>query len=187
MSLAAYATQYSIPQLTANQLDLVDKVITASSPIEEMTKAVSVNAASVSLIIQFVRMLSKTMEKRHDDKGVQTMKSEMLASLKRRFSDIEKSKCLVIATLFDPRFKDKFFSGLVKELLPDKCWRKRRKNWVKQEKAGLLNDLLQSNHAPTCGKAFQKSWKRQVQVLQISGQRLILISTLGVTSEIPQK
>ena len=162
MSLAAYATQYSIPQLTANQLDLVGKVITASSPIEEMTKAVSANAASVSLIIQFVQMLSKTMEKRQDDKGVQTMKSEMLASLKRRFSDTEKSKCLVIATLLDPRFKDKFFSGPV--------------NWVKQQKAGLLNNLLQSDHAPTCGKAFQKSWKRQVQVLQISGQRLILIS-----------
>ena len=39
------------------------------------------------------------------------MKSEKLASLKRRFSDTEKSKCLVIATLIDPRFKDKFFSG----------------------------------------------------------------------------
>ena len=185
MSLAAYATEYSIPQLTANQLDIVGKVITALSPIEEITKAVSANAASVSLIIQFVRMLSKTMEKHQDDKGVQTMKSEMLASLKRMFSDTEKNKCLVIATLIDPRFKDKFFSGPVKELLPDKCWRKRRKNWVKQEKAGLLNNLLQSDHAPTCGKAFQKSWKRQVQVLQISGQRLILISTLGATSEIP--
>ena len=107
MSLAAYTTEYFIPQLTANQLDIVGKVITALSPIEEITKAVSVNAASVSLI-QFVRMLSKTMEKHHDDKGVQTIKSEKLASLKRRFSDTEKSKCLVIATLLDPRFKDKF-------------------------------------------------------------------------------
>ena len=81
MALAAYATEYSIPQLTANQLDIVGKVIAALSPIEEIAKAVSANAASVSLIIPFVRMLSKTMEKRHDDKGVQTMKSEMLASL----------------------------------------------------------------------------------------------------------
>ena len=31
--------------------------------------------------------------------------------LKRRFSDIEKNECLVIATLLDPRFKDKLFSG----------------------------------------------------------------------------
>ena len=40
MALAAYATEYSIPQLTANQLDIAGKVITALSPIEEITKAV---------------------------------------------------------------------------------------------------------------------------------------------------
>ena len=51
------------------------------------------------------------MEKRQDDKGVQTMKSEMVASLKRRFSDIEKNECFVITTLLDPPFKDKFFCG----------------------------------------------------------------------------
>ena len=51
------------------------------------------------------------MEKRHDDKGVQTMKSVMLASLYRRSSDTEKNECLAIATLFDPHFKDKFFSS----------------------------------------------------------------------------
>ena len=77
-----YRIFYPPTVMTANQLDIVGKVITALSPIEEITKAVSANAASVSLIIQFVQMLSKTMEKHHDDKGVQTMKSEMLASLK---------------------------------------------------------------------------------------------------------
>jgi len=40
MALSVYATEYSIPQLTANQLDIVGKVITALSPIEEITKAV---------------------------------------------------------------------------------------------------------------------------------------------------
>ena len=54
MALAAYSTEYSIPQLNANQLDIVGKVIAALSPIEEITKAVSANAASVSLIIPFV-------------------------------------------------------------------------------------------------------------------------------------
>ena len=111
MALAAYATEYSIAQLTANQLDIVGKVIAALSPIEEITKAVSADAASVSLIIPFIRMLSKTMEKHHNDRGVQTMKSEMLMSLKTRFSDIEKNEHLVIATFLDPRFKDKFLSG----------------------------------------------------------------------------
>ena len=39
------------------------------------------------------------------------MKSKMLKSLKTRFADVEKCEHLVIATLLDPRFKDKFFSG----------------------------------------------------------------------------
>ena len=133
------------------------------------------------------------MEKRQDDKGVQTMKSEMLASLKRRFSDTEKSKCLVIATLLDPLFKDKFFSGPSERAAARQMLEKKEelgeagKSWAAQEPSPrtFSKNLLQSDHAPTCGKAFQKSWERQVQVLQISGQRLILISTLGATSEIP--
>ena len=55
VALAAYATEYSIPQLTANQLDIVGKIVAALSPIEEITKAISANAASVSLIIPFVQ------------------------------------------------------------------------------------------------------------------------------------
>ena len=67
----------------------------------------------------------------------------------------------MIPTLLDPRLKDKFFSGPVKELLPDKCLRK-GKNWVKQEKAGLLKNLLQSDYAPTCGKSFS-------EILEVAG------------------
>jgi len=53
------------------------------------------------------------------------MKEEMLASLNRRLTDVESSEPLVLATLLDPRFKDKFFSGMrekasAKELLDDK-------------------------------------------------------------------
>ena len=40
----------------------------------------------------------------------------MLESLNRWFSDGEDKKSLVLATLLDPRFKDKFFSSLVKSL-----------------------------------------------------------------------
>ena len=110
--LAAYATQYSITQLTTNQLDLVDKIIAAAlSLIEEVTKAVSADSVSVSCIIPFVRMLAKTMENHHHDRGVQTMKSEMLKSLKTRYAAVEENEYLAIATTLDPRFKDKYFSG----------------------------------------------------------------------------
>ena len=48
MALAAYAIQYSISQMTTNQLDLVDEIIAALSPIEAITKAVSADCVSVS-------------------------------------------------------------------------------------------------------------------------------------------
>ena len=43
------------------------------------------------------------------------MKNEMLLSLKRRFSDIESNPPLVIACLLDPRFKDRFLSGVIQQ------------------------------------------------------------------------
>ena len=127
MALAAYTTEYSIPQLTANQLDIVGKVITALSLIEEITaneSCFSQCCLSVTHHPFFFQMLSKTMEKRQDDKGVQTMKSEMLASLKRRFSDTEKNECLVVEHYLILVLRINFSVVLVKEMLPDKCWRK---------------------------------------------------------------
>ena len=41
------------------------------------------------------------------------MKAEMLQSIERRFADVEEKEVIVLATIIDPRFKDKFFSGAV--------------------------------------------------------------------------
>ena len=62
----------------------------------------------VSLVIPFVKMLSKTLQKHHNDSGVRTMKSEIL---NRRFCDIGDNQHLVLASLLDPRFKNRFFDG----------------------------------------------------------------------------
>ena len=76
--------------------------------VEEITKSVS---TSVSLIIPFIQALRLTLEKNDDsDCGVQTMKADMLASPNRCYADIEKNTILSVATLLDPRFKNKFFS-----------------------------------------------------------------------------
>ena len=111
MALAAYATEYAIPQLTPNQLDLASKVIAALNPIEEITKSVSTDAASASLIIPFIRILRRTLENHEDDRGIRTMKGEMLSSLNRHYAAVEGNAPLVLASLLDPRFKDKFFSS----------------------------------------------------------------------------
>ena len=113
MALAAYATEGSIPVLTTSNLEIADKVITVLSPIEEITKNVSKDCASISLIIPLVRALTKKLEQSDDDIGVRGMKRAMLLSLQRRFTDIEKTNFLVLSTLLDPRFKDRSFSTSV--------------------------------------------------------------------------
>ena len=111
MALAAYATEYdSINMLTTHQLELVRKIIAVLEPVEEITKLISTDAASASVLIPLLRALEKSLSKHHDDSGIQTMKSEMLSSLKRRYADVEEREELIIATTMDPRYKDKFFS-----------------------------------------------------------------------------
>ena len=110
MALAAYATEHPIPQLTQNQLNLANKVVQVLVPIDEITKSVSLDSAAVSVIIPFVRILSRTLDQNEEDSGVRTMKADMKASLAKRYVDVEKNDKLTIATILDPRFKDKFFT-----------------------------------------------------------------------------
>ena len=70
-------------------------------------------------------MLEKSLEKQHDDRGVQTMKQEMLKSLKQQYACAESNEILTISTTLDPSFKDKRFRQLgtteeVKSTLKDK-------------------------------------------------------------------
>ena len=41
------------------------------------------------------------------------MKSEMKTPSERRYADGEGNEKLLVATIMDPQFKEKFFSGLV--------------------------------------------------------------------------
>jgi len=76
--------------------------------VEQINKSISTDAASVSLIIPFIQALRLTLEKNDDsDRGVQTTKADMLASLNRCYADIEEN--ITLATLLDPCFKDNFF------------------------------------------------------------------------------
>ena len=102
--------------LTPNQIELTRKIIAALEPVEEITKMISTDAASISVLIPLVKILQKALSKHDDDSGIQTMKTEMLTSLEIRFDDIEESELLLIATCLDPRFKNKFFSSEAKGL-----------------------------------------------------------------------
>ena len=113
MALAAYGSDGTIPVLSACQLDTANKVIDVLTPIEEITKNISADDSSISVIIPLVRALHKTLQQHDRDIGVRGMKSAMLTSLEERFAEIEETDFLVLGTLLDPRFKDKSFSSAV--------------------------------------------------------------------------
>lgn len=64
----------SIPQLTSNQLVLIDKLISVLNPVEEITQSVSSEKSCASVIIPFIRALRKHLEDHNNDSGIQTMK-----------------------------------------------------------------------------------------------------------------
>ena len=112
MALAAYTTEYGdVHQLTDIQIDLARKVVEVLGCTKEITKSVSTEAASTSLLILFAQALRLTLEKNDDsDKGVRTMKAGILATLNRHHGNVETNTLLTVGTLLDLCFKDKFFS-----------------------------------------------------------------------------
>ena len=118
MALAAYVTEYGdVQQLTTTQLELARKIIKVLGCVEEITKSISTEAASTSLIIYFVQAFHLTLEKHDDDeREIRTMKADILASLNRRYGNIEANATLMVAILLHPHFKDKFFPGVIQKL-----------------------------------------------------------------------
>ena len=100
MSLTAYGLDGSILVLTAAQLDIASKVINVLLPVEEITKWISEDTACISVIIPLVRGLRKTTEQSGEDRGVRTMKSQMLESLQKKFGDIEDTDFLARISFF---------------------------------------------------------------------------------------
>ena len=96
----------NIQQLSPNQLDLIGKMVKVLSYIEKITKSISCDSASVLMIIPFIRGLCLTLEKNNDsDRGVHTMKADMLWSLNDRYVGVEEEDVLTVATILDPQFK----------------------------------------------------------------------------------
>ena len=75
-------------------------VIAALNPVVEITKS----ATSASDYTNS----SKDFGNHEDDHGIHTMKGEMLNCLNRCYAAVEGNAPLVLASLLDPRFKDKF-------------------------------------------------------------------------------
>ena len=81
MALAAYAAENDIQQLTANQLEIAWKMTLVLEPVEEITQVILKETATLSMVIPFIRVLLRSWEKEKDDRGIHTMKDQMVQSL----------------------------------------------------------------------------------------------------------
>jgi len=77
IALAAYSSEYG---LSSHQLDFVNKFI---SCIKSNWRDHKINFCKSSIMSAFILMLEKRLEKHHDNSGVQTIKPEILTSLKQ--------------------------------------------------------------------------------------------------------
>ena len=96
-------------ELRTQQWNLAKKLVHLRQPFEEATREVSGDYSSAALVIPIVnslwQSLTTTAESTTDDHGITSMKKEMLASLSRRYHNMETNKLYALATALDPRFK----------------------------------------------------------------------------------
>lgn len=130
-ALNVYAGEYGhISSLSAAQWDIVSNLIETLAPMEEVTLEMSHSNSTAACIIPSVSVLKLMLQQEGSStQGIKTLRKTMLDSLTRRFSKAEETKCLVLATVLDPRYKSyAFTSGTALE---------KAKEWLKEE-----SDLL---------------------------------------------
>lgn len=130
-ALKVYAGEYGhISSLSAAQWDIVSNLIETLAPMEEVTLEMSHSNSTAACIIPSVSVLKLMLQQEGSStQGIKTLRKTMLDSLTRRFSKAEETKCLVLATVLDPRYKSyAFTSGTALE---------KAKEWLKEE-----SDLL---------------------------------------------
>jgi hypothetical protein len=101
----------AVSNLTPVQWTLLEGVVHLLRPFEEITRNMSSETACISLVIPTVKAISAHLEK--DDThqtSVRLMRTQLLASLKRRLGALQEDSLYSVATLLDPRFKLRCFN-----------------------------------------------------------------------------
>jgi len=110
-ALALYAVENNLDGLSSNQWDVLKNVVGLLAPFEEATTYVLSNAVCSSDSIPVLAGLRKRLQNSENDTGVKTMKAALLDALCARFQLNDKPE-YTVATLLDPRYKNRFFSDI---------------------------------------------------------------------------
>ncbi|XP_077340549.1 zinc finger BED domain-containing protein 4-like [Lithobates pipiens] len=123
----------------AEQWDIISNLIDTLGPIEEVTLDISKAEASISCIIPCIAVLKMVLQAEgHTTRGIQTLRETMWQSMERRFTKIEDTKCLVLATLLDPRYKAHVFAS--DTLSKAKTWLREENAIVSEQKRATSGD-----------------------------------------------
>ena len=110
-ALQAYASDSNsnLPAtITGNQWSLLEKTATVLKPFQELTAEVSAASATAADVIPSVRVLTRFLDTESEaHRGIQTMKATLLDAVHRRFYHVEMEPLYAVASLLDPRYKDK--------------------------------------------------------------------------------
>jgi len=109
-----------LPHLSSPQFEIIDRTVTLLKPVHDIMKSISSEKASVSISTPYVRALCKTWEN-CNDRGGETMRDGMVQSLNRSFGKIESNETLVLATMLNLCFKDKFLVVLLSGMQQSLC------------------------------------------------------------------
>ncbi|GAA6072183.1 zinc finger BED domain-containing protein 4, partial [Tachysurus ichikawai] len=87
---------------------------------QELTQQISASTASAADVIPCIRALARLLENTvESDHGVKTSKTVLLEAVRRRFADIDTQKLYAIATMLDPRYKNRYFPEDLKPTVRD--------------------------------------------------------------------
>ena len=90
---------------------LAEKTVKILQVYEEATCKANSNYATAGVVISVVNSIIHSLEITDGDAGIMKMKREMLKSLKDCYRHMESNEYYAIATLLDPRFKQRVFSS----------------------------------------------------------------------------
>lgn len=103
---------YSLPvEINSQQWKQLSDLCQILKCFYDATKTISKNETTASEAIPIYLSIKNTLSSVGNDLGssVTIAKNEILSQMKRRFANMERQKNYVLATLLDPRFKDRIF------------------------------------------------------------------------------
>lgn len=108
--LALAAPELNLPsELSNNDWELVEKITKLLKIFDDATFQASSPSTTISEVIPIVNTALKELEPSTEIFGVKSFATELIQSLKSRYSDLEETPAYALATILDPRLKAAVF------------------------------------------------------------------------------